>query len=190
MSPSHACSLSAHLNSRAPSPRRDRFHPGTVVEALSLFMAAASLADSDHGRWARHPRAAAFRAALQRIRDDLDPKSYGSCPFWFTPPPAVMGALLGNRAGRRFLSETLAAGPPTPEAVAEPASAAFIRHHAVRQQRACGAAACGAAAEQLCAGCRLVAYCSRECQRAHWRAHKPLCRARAVPAGQVSLAGD
>jgi hypothetical protein len=43
----------------------------------------------------------------------------------------------------------------------------------------CGAVA-GAAPRrgkfQRCAGCRLVRYCSAECQKAHWRLHKVLCR--------------
>lgn len=30
---------------------------------------------------------------------------------------------------------------------------------------------------QLCSRCRLVAYCSKECQRASWPSHKPSCRA-------------
>lgn len=28
----------------------------------------------------------------------------------------------------------------------------------------------------VCASCRTVAYCSRGCQKAHWKAHKAACR--------------
>jgi hypothetical protein len=48
--------------------------------------------------------------------------------------------------------------------------------------RAC--AACGVAPEpggavrlRLCAGCSAVRYCSAECQRAHWKAHRAACKA-------------
>ena len=27
-----------------------------------------------------------------------------------------------------------------------------------------------------CSGCRLINYCSRECQVAHWKKHKQSCR--------------
>jgi hypothetical protein len=29
----------------------------------------------------------------------------------------------------------------------------------------------------MCADCRVVRYCSRDCQRRHWKQHKPVCRA-------------
>lgn len=44
-------------------------------------------------------------------------------------------------------------------------------------------ASCGARAEKLgqplrCATCRTVLYCSRECQKQHWRTHKVKCKPR------------
>ena len=57
----------------------------------------------------------------------------------------------------------------------------------------CGAAApsgAGAKALPVCAGCRRVAYCGRDCQRAAWRAgHKQECGGRATAATAGAL-GD
>ena len=40
----------------------------------------------------------------------------------------------------------------------------------------CAAAGCTSEeASSVCARCEAVRYCSRECQRADWRAHKPAC---------------
>jgi hypothetical protein len=43
-----------------------------------------------------------------------------------------------------------------------------------------------------CSGCRRARYCCRTCQVAHWKSHKPVCRAikaaAAVPAGTVAAA--
>jgi hypothetical protein len=43
-----------------------------------------------------------------------------------------------------------------------------------------GCAAAGCASEEassVCARCQAVRYCSRECQRTDWKAHKPACTA-------------
>ena len=32
----------------------------------------------------------------------------------------------------------------------------------------------------MCARCEAVRYCSRECQRADWKAHKPVCTAQTI----------
>ena len=41
----------------------------------------------------------------------------------------------------------------------------------------CGAAASADTKLRKCAGCKAVRYCSTECQKAHWRAHRPACLA-------------
>lgn len=38
---------------------------------------------------------------------------------------------------------------------------------------ACATALTGGA--PICASCRVVHYCNRECQRAHWKVHKQTC---------------
>jgi hypothetical protein len=43
-------------------------------------------------------------------------------------------------------------------------------------QAGCAAAGCASEeASSVCAQCHAVRYCSRECQRADWKAHKPAC---------------
>ncbi|KAJ1412261.1 ankyrin repeat-containing domain protein [Ochromonadaceae sp. CCMP2298] len=54
--------------------------------------------------------------------------------------------------------------------------------HFARSRHMCGNPACGKSEQQAgrklskCDKCRCVRYCSRECQVAAWRAHKPQCR--------------
>ena len=42
--------------------------------------------------------------------------------------------------------------------------------------------ATGATSMRTCAGCNLVYYCSEECQKLHWKAHKSTCRSAVVDA--------
>lgn len=44
-------------------------------------------------------------------------------------------------------------------------------------ERVCFAPGCGKCGLKFkrCAGCQLAEYCSEECQRNDWRAHKPMC---------------
>ena len=50
-------------------------------------------------------------------------------------------------------------------------------------------ASCGAAAALHCSRCTRVKYCSKECQRTHWKAHRPSCAPRSTPsAGSTSVA--
>ena len=42
-------------------------------------------------------------------------------------------------------------------------------------------AACGEAGASLkCGGCGLVYYCSRECQKKHWKVHKKECKTKST----------
>ena len=50
----------------------------------------------------------------------------------------------------------------------------------------CGS--CGAAASFHCSRCTRVKYCSKECQRAHWKAHKPSCAPGSTPSAASTRA--
>ena len=47
-------------------------------------------------------------------------------------------------------------------------------------------ASCGAVAACHCSRCMWVKYCSKECQRAHWKAHRPSCAPRSTPSASTS----
>jgi hypothetical protein len=42
----------------------------------------------------------------------------------------------------------------------------------------CDQPGCAGAGTHKCSGCGLVYYCSKECQKAHWKAHKSVCKAK------------
>lgn len=129
----------------------------------------------DEQRWSeRDPE---YAAALQRARagQPLDPPPYthhvSSLPIPQPPAallrPAAPGASSTGKgehqpgAGMQLPGEMMALGsgaglPPASERCA-----------------ACGK---GSSDMQACGGCLRVRYCSRECQKAHWKVHKPTCK--------------
>ena len=42
-------------------------------------------------------------------------------------------------------------------------------------ERSCAVCGKGMATPKVCAKCKAIAYCSRECQKSHWKAHKRSC---------------
>ncbi|CAI7741967.1 unnamed protein product [Closterium sp. NIES-54] len=77
--------------------------------------------------------------------------------------------------------------PPAPPAVATPCTAPVSvtggSGSAACGRHVCGAARCGTVEGggvklKNCSGCGKVAYCSRECQKAHWPSHKLTCPGR------------
>ena len=49
-------------------------------------------------------------------------------------------------------------------------------------------ASCRATAVLTCSRCMRVKYCSKECQRSHWKAHKSLCAPRSTPSASSTSA--
>ncbi|KAL4419065.1 hypothetical protein ABPG77_010344 [Micractinium sp. CCAP 211/92] len=66
-------------------------------------------------------------------------------------------------------------GPQAPARLAY--SVAAAQPSEPRFVRTCAAEGCGRTSSlKRCAGCGAVRYCSLQCQRAHWRAHRRACR--------------
>ena len=54
----------------------------------------------------------------------------------------------------------------------------------------CGNPDCPKPGTDMCSRCKSVFYCSRDCQRSHWKAgHKKVCKKAGVPAGRSSSSG-
>ena len=150
-------------------------------------------------------------ASLQRVLGPTHPDTLGAASsleqvrarIRTTPPtnaaaPAAAGAARLLPAGTRVLVQRLVAKPE------HNGKRARVLSFDARSGRYCvelddgrelslkaeyvaraGCAAAGCASEEassVCARCEAVRYCSRECQRADWRAHKPACAAAAAGA--------
>lgn len=48
------------------------------------------------------------------------------------------------------------------------------KNKAVKSENVCWN--CGKFGKKKCGNCRVAKYCSKECQRVHWKEHKPICR--------------
>ncbi|KAI7842446.1 hypothetical protein COHA_004085 [Chlorella ohadii] len=72
---------------------------------------------------------------------------------------------------------SLAAAGQQQATVAQLAAVTDAPAQPARPPRICAAPGCGATRGlRRCGGCGTVRYCSTECSRVHWRAHKPACR--------------
>ncbi len=54
----------------------------------------------------------------------------------------------------------------------------------------CGGVGCTKKGVSLCSGCKVVNYCSKECQVGHWRAHKEDCKKAAAHLARMKQDGD
>jgi hypothetical protein len=177
-------------------------HPSTLLSAGSL---AASLAFQDkfaeaermlHAALAshrrvlgpNHPNTLAAARSLEQVRADIR-----ATPPTNAAASATAGAAHPLPAGTRVLVERLVAKPEhngkrgrvlsfdarTGRYAVSLEDGKELSLKAECVARA-GCAAAGCASEEassVCSRCQAVRYCSRECQRTDWKAHKPACTA-------------
>jgi hypothetical protein len=153
--------LRADLNCQPSSPRRHRRQSRRQRRRQRRYLTRAATAASSEAR-RRNTRS----ARSQPRQNDAAPQSSGEPPRAFVPPDAPSPALAdtGGGAGGVTWSGTCAQ---------------------------CGAGPAPGAKLRFCAGCTTVPYCTVECQRADWAAHKLICAryARSRDAANADMAG-
>ena len=177
-------------------------HPDTLASANNL---AGYL--SNRGKYTEAERMLhATFASLQRVLGPTHPNTLAAASrlenvrasIRATPPtnaaaPAAAGATRPLPAGTRVLVQRLVAKPEHNGKRARVLSfEARTGRYAVSlddgkelslkgecvARAGCAAAGCASEeASSVCSRCQAVRYCSRECQRADWKAHKPVCTA-------------
>ncbi len=171
--------ISAHLRNPAAQLRRIRdvysspLHCATfaVGQLASIHEARPLLEQADAQRLIAQLLALARRTPrLHEIADIIS----GRVQLLMAQPPLM-------RLQRADMLLPFWASPASP--VAPPRAAA---PPPAPMERTCGG--CGAVDAsrvfKLCASCKSVRYCSTECQRAHWKAHKKACKAARARSGQ------
>ncbi len=177
-------------------------HPDTLTTANNL---AASL--SNQGKYSEAERMLhATFASLQRVLGPTHPNTLTIASsleevrarIRDTPPttaaaPAAAGATRPMPAGTRVLVQQLVAKPEhNGKRACVLSFDARTGRYAVAlddgkelslkaecvAKAGCAAVGCASVeASSVCGRCEAVRYCSRECQRTDWRAHKPVCTA-------------
>ena len=88
--------------------------------------------------------------------------------------------ILNSGYSNNELSWRLAMEPDRqPQGTAKPVKSATQRDYFLRQYNSTHCQNCGkdcGTSLMLCSGCKSVGYCSRECQKSHWKFHKPTCK--------------
>jgi hypothetical protein len=135
-----------------------------------------------------HPNTLTAARSLEDVR-----KAIRATPPTNAAAPAAAGAARPLPAGTRVLVQRLVAKPEHNGERARVVSFdACTGRYAVALEDGrelslkaeyvarVGCAAVGCASEEassVCSRCQAVRYCSRECQRTDWKAHKPVCTA-------------
>jgi hypothetical protein len=159
---------------------------GKYVEAEQMLHAA--LASLQRALGPAHPNTLETAASLEHLRARIR-----ATPPTNAAAPATAGAARPLPAGTRVLVQQLVAKPEHNGKLARVVSfdartgryaVALDDGRELSLKAECvarsGCAAAGCASEEassVCSRCQAVRYCSRECQRADWKAHKPVCAA-------------
>ncbi|KIM35241.1 hypothetical protein M413DRAFT_431291 [Hebeloma cylindrosporum] len=80
------------------------------------------------------------------------------------PDPRTANGDINDPA--RFLQESMSRSPRFPPPDTVPCANVQVAKYE----------ACDKSGTQACSGCRIVSYCSKECQKAHWKSHKGDCK--------------
>jgi tetratricopeptide (TPR) repeat protein len=178
-------------------------HPGTLTSASNLALSLAdqgkyvdaeqillaALASRQRVLGPTHPDTLQTASSLEHVRARIR-----ATPLTNAAAPAAAGAAGPLPAGTRVLVQRLVAKPEHNGERARVLSFdARTGRYAVSLEEdgkelslkaecvaRAGCAAAGCASEEassVCSRCRAVRYCSRECQRTDWKAHKPVCTA-------------
>lgn len=145
-----------------------------------------------------HLAAARAYGGAVAIEDALEPKAtredeqaiavaWSLVHEWFSKGAASSDGS-ERRPGGRFPAHArpLAARvAPTPTPLPQTSGLA-----ADRKGGQCAAPGCANTGVKLCSACKAEAYCSAECQKAHWKAHKRMCRHVAAGKGARPSAQD
>jgi hypothetical protein len=163
---------------------RSLFSQGKDVEAEQMLHSA--LASLQRLLGPAHPKTLETARSLEEVRARIR-----ATPPTSAAAPAPAGAARPLPAGTRVLVQRLVAKPEHNGKRARVVSfdACSGRYRVALDDGGelslkaecvarAGCAALGCASEEassVCARCEAVRYCSRECQRADWKAHKPAC---------------
>lgn len=153
-------------------------HPDTLMCALNLAALMIKGAERSEARVASEAGAACLRDAEQIIRTAVAFLAESGTPCVHRAGASTMLADCLDKQGRRpeaaAVMRDIAASCLAElgeSNVVTVAARARLGYYTVR----CSNPVCPNEGTRRCSGCLSAWYCARECQKAHWKAHKPVC---------------
>jgi hypothetical protein len=152
--------------------------PGGVAALLEAGAGVALLQVVEHSKLEQ-----CLKTTASKFLDELaaDAAVLAACDSRFEQhAERLMGRIMAGGRGEGSQGRSVSR-PPVAASSGAPAAAAAAGGE---RCEGCGAAeGPGGAKLRRCAGCRVAVFCSPECQRGNWRAHKARCREVAAGAG-------